>query len=264
LEKTVAPDLANVATMSAQAAIPVGRPGGGMDPLVAAAAAGDRSAFSELAARHRRQVQAHAYRLLGSHEDSEDLTQETFLRAWRMRSTFQGRSSFQSWLFRIATNACLSMLERRRGRRAIADGLEVPGAEASPPVELMASADLEPDAELVSKETLELVFLAAFHCLPPKQRAVLIVRDVLGWPAKDTAELLETSLASVNSALQRARAAMRSHLPRHRLEWAAARDPGDENHTLLDRYVDAVARDDTEALVATLRDDTGLTSSASR
>jgi RNA polymerase sigma-70 factor, ECF subfamily len=259
LEKTAAPDLANVARMSAQAAIQVGHSGGGMDPLVAAAASGDRSAFSELTARHRRQVQAHAYRLLGSYEDSEDLTQETFLRAWRMRRTFQGRSSFQSWLFRIATNACLSALERRRGRRAIADGLENPVGEPSRPVELMASTDPEPDAELVSKETLELVFLASLHCLPPKQRAVLILRDVLGWPAKDTAELLETSLASVNSALQRARAALRSHLPRHRLEWEAARDPGDEKRTLLDRYVDAVARADTEALVATVRDDTGLT-----
>jgi RNA polymerase sigma-70 factor (ECF subfamily) len=230
-----------------------------MDPLVAAAASGDRSAFSELAARHQRQVQAHAYRLLGSYEDSEDLTQETFLRAWRMRTTFQGRSSFQSWLYRIATNVCLSALARRRHRRTIADGLEASGIEPSPPVELIASADPEPDAELVSKETLELAFLAALHHLPPKQRAVFILRDVLGWPTKDTAELLETSVPSVNSALQRARAALRNHLPRHRLEWAAPRDPGDENRSLLDRYLDAVARADPAALVATLRDDTGLT-----
>jgi RNA polymerase sigma-70 factor (ECF subfamily) len=172
--------------------------------------------------------------------------------------TFQGRSSFQSWLYRIATNACLSALERRKGRRTIAAGLEAPRIEPSPQVELIASSDPEPDAELVSKETLELAFLAALHHLPPRQRAVLIVRDVLGWPAKDTAELLETSLVSVNSALQRARATLRSHLIRHRLEWARAPDPGDERRTLLGRYLDAVARADTEAVVATLRDDTGL------
>ena len=229
-----------------------------MDPLVAAATSGDRSAFSELAARHRRQVHAHAYRLLGSYEDSEDLTQETFLRAWRMRRTFQGRSSFQSWLYRIATNACFSALERRRGRRMIADGVEIPGSEPAPRVEMIASADPEPDAELVSKETLKLAFLAALHHLPPRQRAVLIVRDVLGWPAKDTAELLETSVASVNSAHQRARATLRSRLARHRLEWAADPGPSKETRVLVDRYLDAVARADTEAFVATLHDDTGL------
>ena len=156
-----------------------------LDSVVVAATAGDEAAFSELVERHRRELQAHAYRIVGSREDAEDLTQETFLRAWRMRESFQGRASFRAWLYRIATNTCLSALEA------------------------IPAADAEPDEVLVTKETAHLAVLAAVQHLPPRQRAVLIVRDVLGWPAKETAALLGTSVASVTSAHQRARSTLR-------------------------------------------------------
>jgi len=176
------------------------------DPVVAAATAGDRSAFTLLFNRHRRELHAHAYRMLGSHEDAEDLTQETFLRSWASRETFQGRSSFRAWLYRIATNASLSALERRQVRRRIAQ----PADERL--LEEVAAPDPPPDDAVVAGEGVELALLTALRHLPPMQRAVLFLRDLHGWSAKDTAELLETSVASVNSALYRARATMR-------LEW---------------------------------------------
>ena len=221
--------------------------------LVAAATAGDKTAFSELVGRYRRELQAHTYRILGSHEDSEDLAQEAFLRAWRMRGTFQGRSSFRAWLFRIATNACLSALERRPHRRAAASGHGLAWIQPFPDalLERIASTDPEPEAELVSKETIELAFLVALQHLPPRQRAVLIVRDMLGWSAKETASLLGTSVASVNSALQRARATLREHLPGRRLEWTPASDPSREERAMLRRYLDAAVRADAAALAAT-------------
>lgn len=213
--------------------------------LVAAARAGDEAAFSALASRYRRELQAHAYRILRSREDSEDLTQETFLRAWRMRESFEGRSSFRAWLYRIATNASLNALERR-SRRAQGDerGLDE-----------VASADAEPDDELVSKETVELAFLAAVQHLPPRQRSVLIVRDVIGWSAKETAELLDMSVVSVNSALQRARENLRRHLPRRRLDWAPESDPTAQERAMLERILAATVRADAGAVVALLREE---------
>jgi RNA polymerase sigma-70 factor, ECF subfamily len=171
------------------------------DPLVAAAIAGNEAAFAELVERHGRELHAHAYRIVGSHEDAEDLTQETFLRAWRRRESYQGRASFRTWLYTIATNACLSALERRSRRP---QGIRTPGA-----LEAIPAADAEPGEALVSKETADLGFLAAVQQLPPRQRAVLIVRDVLGWTAKETAALLGTSVASVTSAHQRARSTLK-------------------------------------------------------
>ena len=231
------------------------------EAVVAAATAGDESAFTELVERHRRDLQAHTYRILGSYQDAEDLTQETFLRAWRMRGTFQGRSTFRVWLFRIGTNACLSALERRPRRRPAAHGREAIWIEPCPDtvLERVASTDAEPDDELVSKETVELAFLVAVQHLPTRQRAVLIVRDVLGWSAKETASLLDTSVASVESALQRARATLRKHLPASRLEWKPATDPTERERALLRRYLDAVVRTDADAVAATLREDTGFT-----
>jgi RNA polymerase sigma-70 factor (ECF subfamily) len=192
-----------------------------LDPVVAAATEGDESAFSELVARYRRELGVHCYRMLGSHEDSEDLIQETFLRAWHRRESFAGRSSYRTWLYRIATNACLTALERRARRRETAPRPAV----APTPLDLdrlleeTATADPGPEIEVVAKETFELAFLVAAQHLPPRQRAVLFLRDVVGWSAKETAELLDTSVASVNSALQRARRTLRKHLPEHRLEW---------------------------------------------
>jgi RNA polymerase sigma-70 factor, ECF subfamily len=211
----------------------------------------NRTAFEALATRHRRELQLHCYRMLGSFEESEDLVQETFLRAWRRRETFQGRSTPRAWLYRIATNACLDALQRNPRRPR---GGEVTWLQPCPD-ELLAEPEAEPEAAVVAKETVELAFLVAIQHLPPKTRAVLILRDVLDWPAKDTAALLETSVAAVNSALQRARAGLKEHLPERRAEWAPGADPTEAERELLDRYVEASERADAHAIAALMRED---------
>jgi RNA polymerase sigma-70 factor, ECF subfamily len=234
------------------------------------------SAFAALVERHRAELRLHCYRMLGSFEDSEDLVQETFLRAWRRRASFSstGRSSFRAWLYRIATNACLDAL-RGRPRRILPPQVAPAGDPNAPPpppadlpwlqpypdrlLESIASADDDPGAVVVARETVELAFLAAIQHLPPRQRAVLLLRDVLGWSAKDTASLLETSVASVNSALQRARATLRAHLPERRTDWARSSQPSEHERELLDRYVDAHERADVDALAELLREDARLT-----
>jgi RNA polymerase sigma-70 factor, ECF subfamily len=187
------------------------------DPVVIAATSGDELAFAQLVSRHRRELRVHAYRILGSHEDAEDLTQEAFLRSWARRESFRGRSPFRVWLYRIATNACLTALERQqRGQERLL------GAETVDPdrlLEAIATRDATPDAAVVSSETVELAVLVAIEHMPPRQRSVLILCDVLGWSARDSAALLESSVASVNSALQRARATLGKHLGQPRLEW---------------------------------------------
>ena len=180
----------------------------------------DEPAFSGMAERHRRELHVHCYRMLGSFEDAEDAVQETFLRAWRRRETFEGRSTFRAWLYRIATNACLDLLAKRRPEPAT--GGEVLWLQPYPDRlldELPADDADEPEAVAVARETIELAYLVAVQHLAPRPRAVLILRDVLGWPAKDVAELLGDSVNSVNSALQRARAGMREHLPAERQDW---------------------------------------------
>jgi RNA polymerase sigma-70 factor, ECF subfamily len=226
--------------------------------LVAAMRAGDESAFTTLTELYRRELQIHCYRMLGSLEDSEDLVQETFLRAWRKRASYAGRSSFRAWLYRIATNACLDALDRRPRDLRTARGDEVAWIQPYPDalLEGIATTEAEPDAALVSKETIELAFLVAIQRLPPKQRAVLILRDVLGWSAKETGALLETSVASVNSALQRARGALRRHLPDRRTEWEPGTKPSREERALLQRYLDATERADADAFVELMREDT--------
>jgi RNA polymerase sigma-70 factor (TIGR02960 family) len=216
----------------------------------------DEATFAEHTERHRRELQLHCYRMLGSLDESEDLVQETFLRAWRRRETYAGRASFRAWLYRIATNACLDALERRPRRPQAA---EVPWLQPYPDalLEGIPASDDGPDAMVVAKETVELAFLVAIQHLPPRPRAVLILRDVLGWPARDTADLLETSVASVNSALQRARAGLREHLPERRVDWAVESDQAQRD--LLQRYMDATESGDMEALKATLSDDVRFT-----
>jgi RNA polymerase sigma-70 factor, ECF subfamily len=225
---------------------------------VAAARAGDEAAFAALVEPYRRELQVHCYRMLGSFEDSEDLVQETFLRAWRNRASFQGRSTFRAWLYRIATNACLDALERRP-RTVPASGNAADIAWLQPfPDQLLdeaAPTEEQPESAVVSRETIELAFLVAIQHLPPRQRAVLIARDVLDWSARETAALLETSVASVNSALQRARATVKEQLPQGRLEWAAGTDPSEEERELLGRYMDATDRGDPDAIVQLLRED---------
>jgi RNA polymerase sigma-70 factor (ECF subfamily) len=236
----------------------------------------DEAAFAALVERHRGELRVHCYRMLGSFEDSEDLVQETFLRAWRGRDSFSfdGRSSLRAWLYRIATNACLDVL-RSRPRRVLPPQVAAAGDPTAPPsppadlpwlqpypdrlLEAIAPAEDEPGAVVVARETIELAFLAAIQHLPPRQRAVLILRDVLGSSASDAASMLEASVASVNSALQRARATLRETLPERRTEWARSSAPSEEERELLRRYVDAHERADVDALAALLREDARLT-----
>jgi RNA polymerase sigma-70 factor, ECF subfamily len=222
---------------------------------VAALQAGDRAAFAGLVEPYRRELQLHCYRMLGSFEDSEDLTQETFLRAWRKRTGFEGRSTFRSWLYKIATNACLDTLAKRP--RAVSQDSEISWLQPYPDrlLEQIPAADEEPDAAVVSKETVELAFLAAIQHLSPKQRAVLILRDVLGWSAKETASLMETSVPSVNSALQRARATLKRRLPVRRVDWTPEPDPTPAEQALVQRYIDATERLDTDELLEMLSED---------
>jgi RNA polymerase sigma-70 factor, ECF subfamily len=232
----------------------------------------EASSFAAQFERYRGGLQVHCYRMLGSFEDSEDLVQETFLRAWRRRASFgaDGRFSFGAWLYRIATNACLDVLRSRPRRILVAEVAPAdPAAPVPPPADLpwlqpypdrlLAPAEEEPGAAIVAKETIELAFIAAIQHLPPRQRAVLILRDVLGWSAKDAAMLLEVTAASVNSALQRARATLRERLGERRTEWERSTDPSAEERALLRRYVDAHERADGAALAALLRDDARLT-----
>jgi RNA polymerase sigma-70 factor, ECF subfamily len=235
--------------------------GGETAAAVAAARAGDETAFAGLAEAYRGELQAHCYRMLGSYEDSEDLVQETFLRAWRNRKTFQGRSTFRAWLYRISTNACLDLLDRRPRTVQTRDGVkpvaEVPWLQPYPDevLETVPSGEAEPDAEVMARETIELAFIAAIQLLPPKQRAALIARDVLGWSAAETASLLASSVAAANSAVQRARATMKRHLPERRLEWQAGEEPSEEERALLERYMDATDRNDPAAMVRLLHAD---------
>ena len=233
----------------------------------------DDAAFAARLERHRRELQVHCYRMLGSLEDSEDLVQETFLRAWRGRERFgaDGRLSFRAWLYRIATNACIDVA-RRRPRRVMPPDVAAasdPDAPIPPPVDLpwlqpypdrlLAPAEEGPEAAVVARETIELGLMAAIQHLPPHQRAVLILRELLGWSAKDAAALLDVSVASVNSALQRSRATLRDRLPARRTEWTRSSAPSEEERELLRRYLDAHERTDVDALAALLRDDVRLT-----
>jgi RNA polymerase sigma-70 factor, ECF subfamily len=236
----------------------------------------EHSAFAAVFERHRGELRVHCYRMLGSLEDAEDLVQETFLRAWRGRERFgaDGRSSSPAWLYRIATNACLDVL-RTRSRRMMPPDV-APAADPtlppSPPADLpwlqpypdrllaqVTAPEEEPVAVVVARETIELVFIAAIQHLPPRQRAVLILRDVLGWSARDTASLLETTVASANSALQRARAALRHRLGERRTEWRTGPEPSGEEREVLRRYIEAHERADVDALAELLREDARLT-----
>lgn len=215
----------------------------------------DEPTFSGLAERHRRELHVHCYRMLGSFEDAEDTVQETFLRAWRRRETFEGRSTFRAWLYRIATNACLDLLAKCRPEPAT--GGEVLWLQPYPDRlldELPAGDADEPETVAVTRETIELAYMVAVQHLAPRPRAVLILRDVLGWPAKEVAELLGDSVNSVNSALQRARAGMREHLPAERQDWTGGeQDAG--TRELVRRFTDASVAKDVDGLAAMLRDD---------
>ena len=235
--------------------------------LVAAAIAGDESAFATLTRRYRRELHVHCYRFLASFEDAEDLVQETFLKAWQKRETYQGRATFRAWLYRIATNACLDYLDRteRRVVETVADGSPPDNAVTVPHVawlqpypdrllERAAFAEGDPHAFVVRKETIEFAFVTAMQMLPPKQRAALILCDVLDWSASETAELLESTVASVNGALQRARATVQRFRPARDAHRSASTESGDDT-ALIRQYIDATERNDMAALAQLLRDD---------
>ena len=230
----------------------------------------DESAFALAAGRHRRELQVHCYRMLGSLEDAEDLVQETLLRAWRRRDTYQGRSTLRAWLYGIATNACLDALEKR-SRRLLPTEV-VPSADPLAPFApaseiawlgpypdslldgVVDGAD-GPDELAFAHETIELAFLVALQHLPPRQRAVLILRDLLAWSAAETAESLDMTVVAANSALQRARETLARHLPRERAEWRRPRDADPRETVLLRRYVEAWDRSDVAGLVDLLAED---------
>jgi RNA polymerase sigma-70 factor (ECF subfamily) len=225
---------------------------------LAAARRGDEHAFAQLTARYRRELQLHCYRMVGSLHDAEDLVQETMLRAWRRLGTFEGRTSLRRWLYAIATNACLNAIEREpRVLLFPTTGSDPPPVaridwlEPYPDSLLPDPAEADPQARLDLRESVGLAFLAAIQHLPARQRAMLLLFDVLGWSAAEIAELLETSVAAVNSGLQRARATLDTP--------PAPRPTEAEERALLERFVDAWDRVDIEGLVKLLRDDAVLT-----
>src|SRR5215213_1836781 len=221
--------------------------------LLEAARGGDEAAFGSLVEQYRRELHAHCYRMLGSVHDAEDALQDALLRAWRGLARFEGRSSLRSWLYTIATNTCLNAIERRPKRVLPIDygpstdphdGIGLPPIESvwvEPyPDEGLGLEDgyAAPEARYEVRESVELAFVAALQHLPANQRAVLILREVLGFSAQEAAESLETSVASVNSALQRSRKALEDRLP-ERSQQATLRALGDERlRDLVERYAD--------------------------
>jgi RNA polymerase sigma-70 factor (ECF subfamily) len=242
--------------------------------LLEVARAGDEDAFGRLVQPYRVELHAHCYRMLGSVPDAEDALQDALLRAWRGLPRFEGRSSLRSWLYRIATNACLRAIERRPKRVLPID--YAPAAEphdgpAEPVTESvwlepypdeklgLAGGLLGPDARYEQREAIELAFTAALQHLPPRQRAVLILRDVLGFSARETADALEATPVSVDSALQRAHKAVDERLPK-RSQQATVRMLGDEALSdVVKRFVAAWERNDVDAVVAMLTEDARMT-----
>lgn len=225
---------------------------------------GQEDAFLRQAARFRPELLAHCYRMLGSVQDAEDLVQETYLRAWKAYGGFEGRSSLRFWLYRIATSACLTALEHR-SRRFLPAGLGGPGDDPTAPlnpvdgeaawVQPMPDTPADPASVVASRGSVRLALIVALQCLPPKQRAVLILRDVLACRAAEVAELLGTSTAAVNSALQRARAQLQ--------EISATEDDvsdslDERGRKLLDQYAKAFETTDVDALLRLLREDAHL------
>jgi RNA polymerase sigma-70 factor, ECF subfamily len=238
--------------------------------LIEAARGGDESAFGRLADAYRGELMAHCYRMLGSVHDAEDALQEAMLRAWRGLARFEGRSTLRSWLYRIATNTCLDAVGRRPKRvlpidygppQDPHDGPQLPVTESvwiEPyPDELLGVDDgyASPEARYEKRESVELAFIAALQHLPPNQRAVLILREVLGFSAKEVAGTLDTTTASVNSALQRARKTVEQRLP-DESQQETLRSLGDDGvKEVVQNYVDAWDRGDIEGVVAMLTED---------
>ena len=239
------------------------------DDDLTAARSGDEEAFGRLVTRHRRELVAHCYRMLGSPQDAEDALQETLLAAWRGLPGFEGRSSLRTWLYRVATSVCLRQARRRPRllspdagppRTDVADlGEPVPGPVWLEPLPGDLVDDEDPATAYLRRESVELAFVAALQHLPATQRAVLLLREVLGYSATETAALLATTPASVNSALQRARAAVAGQTSRSSQQAELARLGDAGRAALVDRFVGAWERADVPALLDLLTEDVRFT-----
>src|SRR4051812_33972446 len=238
--------------------------------LLEAARSGQESAYARLVDAYRGELHAHCYRMLGSVQDAEDALQEALLRAWRGIGRFEGRSSLRSWLYTIATNTCLNAISRRPKRVLPVDYGPAADPHTPPGEPVVESVWLEPypdemlgiedgyaapEARYERREGIELAFVAVLQHLPANQRAALILREVLGFSAKECAAMLDTSVASVNSALQRARASVEEKVPEQSQQQTLRTLGDDELREIVDRYVDAWERNDVEAFAAMLTDD---------
>ena len=242
--------------------------------LLDAARGGDEAAYQRLVDPHRAELHAHCYRMLGSVHDAEDALQDALLRAWRGLPRFEGRSAPRSWLYRIATNTCLDIIARRPKRALPVDLTAAADPHAGPAEPLVESVWIEPypderlgledgyaapEARYERRESVELAFIAALQHLPARQRAVLILREVLGFSAREVAESMDTTVASVNSAMQRARQAVDERFP-ERSQQATLRMLGDDGlRDVVNGYVEAWERGDVDAVVAMLTQDAALT-----
>lgn len=237
------------------------------EAVLVAALDGDETAFRALTEPYGRELHVHCYRMLGSFQDAEDALQETLLLAWRHLSGFESRSSFRAWLYRIATNVCLKAAARRRPEAPMTSPYpSTPEGESIPLapypdalLDELPSATTDPGARYDLHESVQLAFLAAVQVLPPRQRAVLLLRDVLGFAANEVAELIGSTTAGVNSALQRARATLEQRRENGLLELARTPHGDSVEHSLVRRYVQAWESVDVPRLVALLREDAIMT-----
>jgi RNA polymerase sigma-70 factor, ECF subfamily len=237
---------------------------------LAAAQNGDANEFSELTEPYRRELQVHCYRILGSVQEAEDMVQETMLKAWKRLDTYEGRASFRAWLYKIATNTCLDYLDQRRSRRFLPMDLlspanphqqilppntEMSWLEPFPDERLHDQSTASPEARYTESESVSLSFLTALQALPPRQRAVLILRDVLDFSANETAEVLEITVSAANSALHRARVTLAERYHGREPEASLSTTNDERTQWLLDHFVQAWETADVEGLVALLKED---------
>jgi RNA polymerase sigma-70 factor (ECF subfamily) len=242
---------------------------------LAAARRGSSREFGELAEPYRRELRVHCYRILGSLHDAEDMVQETMIRAWKRLDTYEERASFRAWLYKIATNACLDLLDqrRRRAKRLLPNDIFSPANPDNPieppateilwleplPDEWLADPSVEdPETRYTARESISLAFLTALQLLPPRQRAVLILKDVLDWPASEIADLLDTTTSSVNSALHRARVTLAENDHGRGSQRSSAGLADEKTQKLLEKYIRAWQAADVNRLVALLKKDATL------